>query len=220
MDGGVGDRRGIEGDVGHLSGIVTVAIGEPQLRIREVHGTGDLLEQLPLGDLIAVIALELQEHALLLRHGARDEAAVLLEVELAFGLELGTLRQLLRRAGQGGLLNLCVGNTYSAFLVFLGEEDVRDHLVERVILNATLLIQGERLAASAFLLLANAVLRHLLELDIGDGSAVNLRDRGPRGHLLPRQPGLLIENKADQKESGYHYPDVPGGAPHALKHGT
>ena len=123
-------------------------------------------------------------------------------------------------AGQGCLLDLGVGNTYSALLVFLREEDVRDHLVERVILNATLLIEGQRLSASAFLLLANAVLRDLLELDVGNRRAVNLRDSGPSGHLLIRQPGLLIENKADQKESGDDPPDQFGGAPHALKHGT
>jgi hypothetical protein len=146
----------------------------------------DLLEELPLGKGVAVVGLELGQDALLLRHGARNEAAVLLEVELPFGLKFGALRQLLRGTRKRRLLNLLVRDGDAALLVFLAEEDVRDHLVERVILNATLLIERQRLPASPLLLLSNATLRGTLEVDVSDGGAVHLCDRGARGHLRVR----------------------------------
>ena len=217
------DRRGIdlraEGHVAHLCRVVLVLPRAPQVRVREIHAIRDLLEKLFLGNLGPVIALEREQEAALTRLRAREQPLVLLRIEAAFGLKVGRVVEEGRWGVARKFAQLFVRDADAALAIFLIEQRLHDHFVERLVLDLTQLVLRQRAAVA--LLVLRGLLDTISPIGVENLSAVDLRDRGGGGDRCPAQEARCLgQKKAADKSDDDEQPDVFGRAPHLLQHGA
>ncbi len=126
-----------------------VAIGPPELIVRDEDFAGDLLVQLRLGNFGAVVILELEVQSLLARGGALQEPLILLEIEATISLQLGRLHELRGWTELRGLDDFLVCDADSTTLVLLVQQDGLHELVEDVVADLFFLIERQRAAHDA-----------------------------------------------------------------------
>ena len=204
--GGVGDFGGIgrgrtHRDVRHLRRVVRILVHLPESRVAHERAGRNLLEEFLLRNRAAVVALELCEQSLRLGLRAAQEALVLLEIELAVGLQIRQLRVLRRRRELRVLDDLLLCDGDAALLVFVFEQDLGDDFVVRLFLDLRTLIERERMTALLFLGLdrrlecALIVAEwHVLPIDLHHGRA-----QCRSGFTTEESRGFVKDEAADER---------------------
>ena len=170
----------------HGRAVVLVAVHPEQALVAHPRVGDQLREQLGPGKLGPVVVLELQEQALLLGDRRAEQALVLGRVEPSVRLQVRVLVHLRGRGEDGCVLDLLICDADPPLLVFLLEKEVRDQLVECLVLDLPTLVQVERAAGPLFLLLRER-LREVLPRDVGDLVPIHLRDDRRAGDGRPAE---------------------------------
>ena len=151
---------------------------------------------------------------------ARQETAILGEVELPVRQELRVLPELRGRGVLRGLDDLFIRDANATLLVFLMKQDVVDQLVESLLVHFSPLV--DRQAATRLLLLLLRKGGGRVRPDhVRNVLAVHRRhDRRGRDRGASQQAGCLGQQEAAHEGDEDEDPDVLRGAPHVLQHGA
>src|SRR5262249_1023753 len=119
------------------------------------------------------------------------------------------------------LAHLVVRDDDAALAILVLQQDLGDHLVEDAVLDAVLIVLGQRPTARLLLLVLYLGV-DALEVDrIRDLGTVDDSDRRSGGHRWPAdQTRRFVEEEATDEYNGDEHPDVFRQAPHLLQHGT
>jgi hypothetical protein len=150
--------------------LVLLPIQSPQLAVRNDNRSVDLLEQLAPRDHPPIVLLEVVEQ-LPVRGRRPQELVVALQVELAVGLKGLVLVELRRRHVQRSLSDLLIGDLDAATSQLLLDQEIRDELLPRLILDHPVLGRRDRPGFRLPLLVEGPV--ELRELGVRDGRPID-----------------------------------------------
>ena len=201
----------------HRHRVVRVPIHPPQMRVGDVHVGGEELQELHVGDFVAVALLQREQELGVAAPG--HELLPLLHVEAAVHLEFGEAGHFRRRAGERRLADFIVADCDPQFAVRLVQQHGLDHLVGDAILELLLVFLGELPARLAPRLVIGRLIR-LLPLGVMHFLPVDLQHHvAGRPGRATGDPRANVEDEPAKEGDGQHVEHVLRHFPHGAHHG-